>query len=152
MSFVRYIGFTANAQTVGNPQKTKFKTIDAFFDSLPESESKIVERLRALVLDCIPDCREKLAYNVPFYYRHARIAYIWPASVPWGGVAEGVALGFCQGSRLEGADPAEPGHTLITKHVFTHVSQIDAGMLRQLLYEAALLDRLDAQAKRKPRS
>ena len=135
---------------MSNPQKTKFRTTEAFFDSLPENERRIVERLRDLVLDCIPDCREKLAYNVPFYHRHARIAYIWPASVPWGGVAEGVALGLCQGGRL--SEPDETGHKLITKYVFTQPNAIDVGALRQLLYEAVLLDQSDAQAKRKTNS
>jgi hypothetical protein len=29
----------------------------------------------------MPDCKEKLAYNVPFIT--SRICYIWPATIPW---------------------------------------------------------------------
>jgi hypothetical protein len=81
-------------------QHTRFSAIGDFLDYISEDELVIVEMLRKLVFECIPDCKEKLAYNVPFYYRHSRICFIWPASVPWGGVENGVAIGFCRGNFL----------------------------------------------------
>jgi len=69
---------------LGNPQKIKFKNVNDFLESLPNLELELVEILRNLILESIPDCKEKLAYNVPFYYRHSRVVFIWPASVPWG--------------------------------------------------------------------
>lgn len=77
-----------------------FKTADDILDYLPEEERKLLEILRSLVLDCIPDALEKISYNVPFYSRRKRICFIWPASIPWGGVKDGVALGFTKGHLL----------------------------------------------------
>ena len=50
-----------------NSQRVSFKDIEAFLAFLPESELQIVNLLRRIVVDCIPDCQEKLAYNVPFF-------------------------------------------------------------------------------------
>lgn len=123
-------------------QPVRFSSVSALLDYLPPNELKIVERLQSLVLACIPDAKEKLSYNVPYYFRHTRICFIWPGSVPWGNVpAGGVALGFCKGHLL--ADPSylEAGHR---KEVFTKTfystRDIDATTLRQLLYEAAAID------------
>ncbi|MCH8487328.1 MAG: DUF1801 domain-containing protein [Candidatus Cyclonatronum sp.] len=66
-------------------QHTKFKTVGAFLDYLPEKEREIVEALRNLITESLPECEEKLSYNVPFYYRNSRICYIWPASFALGG-------------------------------------------------------------------
>tara|TARA_R110000868_G_scaffold403157_1_gene680146 strand:+ start:27121 stop:27306 length:186 start_codon:yes stop_codon:yes gene_type:complete len=59
-----------------NPQEIEFTSIQEFLDYLPEEELEIVLFLRKIVLECMPDCKERLAYNVPFYYRHSKICYI----------------------------------------------------------------------------
>jgi len=82
-------------------QKVDFTSISDFLDYLPEEELEIVEALRNIVVECLPECHEKLAYNVPFYYGNLRICYIWPSVIPWGGINEGVALGICQANLLE---------------------------------------------------
>ena len=75
-------------------QPVNFKHIDEFLDYLPEQERRLVDFLREIVLDCIPDAREKLSYNVPYYSRNRRICFIWPSSIPWGKVKkEGVMFG-----------------------------------------------------------
>lgn len=79
----------------------KFQSIVEFREFLPVDERIIVDALRDTIKDMIPaSCREKLTYNVPFYYGRKRICLIWPASVPWGGFKKGVMLGFCQGHLL----------------------------------------------------
>jgi hypothetical protein len=90
---------------------------------------------------------------VPFFYRHARICYIWPASVPWGGLRQGVSFGFCKGGLL----PDEINYLnkdnkkeMATKR-FTQVRDIDADLLKAYLYEAIELDEQAARAKRVPR-
>lgn len=132
---------------MGNPQKIKFRNVGDFLDSLPDNELKIVEFLRDLVLESIPDCKEKLAYNVPFYYRHSRVVFIWPASVPWGSVENGVALGFCKGTQLFDLDTIDKKS--IGRKVFTSAKDININEIRQLLYEAVLLDEQDHKLKRK---
>lgn len=82
-------------------QPVNFSSVDDFLGFLPENEKKIVDILRALVFQAIPECTEKLSYNVPYYYRNKRICYIWPSSVPWGNVKlDGVQLGFCYGNLI----------------------------------------------------
>ncbi len=132
--------------TLGNPQKIKFRNVNDFLESLPDNELKIVESLRALVLDCIPNCKEKLAYNVPFYYRHSRIVFIWPASVSWGSVQNGVALGFCKGTQLFDLDTADK--KLVGRKLFTTLKEIKPDEIRQLLYEAVLVDEVDHKNKK----
>lgn len=81
-------------------QKVKFNNIDQFLCSIPAKELQIVELLRLIIFDSIPDCIENLSYNVPFYFRHSCICFIWPASIPWGSVDNGVAMGFCKGPKV----------------------------------------------------
>lgn len=130
---------------MGNPQKIKFRNIGDFLDSLPNHELKIVEILRDLVLESIPDCKEKLAYNVPFYYRHSRVVFIWPASVPWGSIENGVALGFCKGTQLFNLDTADKKS--VGRKVFKSTKDINIYEIRQLLFEAVLLDEQDHKRK-----
>jgi hypothetical protein len=125
-----------------NPfQSESFDTIDALLEFLPPGEKRLVERLRALVLECIPDAREKMSYNVPFYSRNTRICFIWPASVPWGGITEGVYIGFMRGNELADDGYLEKGKrkTVYTK-TFYRGSDIDADRVRALLYEAVDAD------------
>ena len=124
---------------MSNPQKIKFRNIDDFLSYLPEEELVIVEYLREIVLDCIPDGREKLSYNVPFYYKNARICFIWPASVPWGKVEKGVALGFCQAQHLSTVIP-DVGTKNISKQLFLSLKDIEVDQLRSQLYEAVVVD------------
>jgi hypothetical protein len=123
-------------------QKVNFKTIDDFLDYLPEPELKLVNILQQIVLKAIPECTEKLAYNVPFYYKHRRICYIWPASMPWGGITEGVALGFCRGNQLVNPDFYLSGeeNKVIRSKTFRFAAEIDTDLLRDFLFEAAILD------------
>lgn len=116
-------------------------------DSLPEDELKIVNFLREIVLKAIPESTEKLAYNVPFYYLNYRVCYIWPASVPWGGLEEGVALGFCKGGLLSNTQNADSKG--MTKMIFTDVKQINVKQIEQLLYEAIIVDKESSEAKKR---
>jgi hypothetical protein len=122
-------------------QPMAFKSIPEFLHYLPEDQLQMVEALRNLVLECIPDGTEKLAYNVPFYYRYSRICFIWPAAVPWGAVKSGVQIGFCKGSLLSDTSylSADERRSVFVKR-FDSPKEIDAGQLRALLYEAVLID------------
>ncbi len=124
-------------------QKVKFSGIDDFLEYLPVHERKIVDRLRALILDCIPDSMEKLSYNVPYYYRHTRICFIWPASVPWGQVKlEGVQLGFCHGYLLnDDINYLEKGdRKQVYGKTFFHLKDIETDLLRAYLFDALMVD------------
>jgi uncharacterized protein YdhG (YjbR/CyaY superfamily) len=64
-------------------QNVKFKNVDEFLDYLPDNEREIVDFLRDIVFNSLPNPLEKLSYNVPFYHLNSRVCFIWPASVPW---------------------------------------------------------------------
>lgn len=126
-----------------NPFHTiDFRSVGEFLDYLPPHELAIVERLRALVFQCMPDAKEKLAYNVPFYYRHGRICFIWPGSVPWGKTPkQGVELGFCKGHLLSDPSYLNKGtRKEVYIKTFLNTREIDTEILRQLLYEAVVVD------------
>ena len=83
----------------------KFRSMGEFWEYLPENELVIVDYLRQIVLENLPkDHKERLAYNVPCFYRKRRICLIWPASVPRGGIKSGVLFGFSQGYKLKDPD------------------------------------------------
>jgi hypothetical protein len=83
----------------------KIKSLTQLYDLLPENEMIIVDVLRSLIKDTLPDhCREKISYNVPFFYGKKGICIIWPSTIPRGGIKEGVLLGFWYGNRLSDED------------------------------------------------
>ena len=83
----------------------KIKSLTELYDLLPENEMIIVDVLRSLIKDTLPDhCREKISYNVPFFYGKKGICIIWPSTIPRGGIKEGVLLGFWYGNRLSDED------------------------------------------------
>lgn len=85
-----------------NRKGVKFQSFVEFWEYLPVNERILVDILRLMILKTIPEtCREKLTYQVPFYYGKRRICMIWPASVPFGGIKSGVLLGFAQGNKLK---------------------------------------------------
>jgi len=114
-----------------------------FWEKLPEDERLIVDVLRQIVLETLPStCKEKLAYNTPFYYGRKRICLIWPASVPRGGFSRGVMLGFCSGNKLKDVDGYLDHGTnkVIYYKIFYSVREINVRKIIRLLKEAIVLD------------
>jgi hypothetical protein len=129
-------------------QGIKFQSLVEFWEFLPENERLITDVLRQIILENLPStCREKLAYNVPYYYGNRRICLIWPGSVPWGGIREGVLLGFCQGNKL--ADPenylTHGTNKQVYYKIFHSVDEIDETAIVKLINEA-----IDIDSKFKP--
>jgi len=133
-------------------QNVHFEGVDEFLDYLPEDELRIVNKLRELIYQALPDAVEKLSYNVPFYKRHSNICFIWPSSIPWGNMKQkGVRLGFTKGYLLEDtAGYLDKGQR---KQVYckdySDIKEIKADVVLSFLYEAALLDEEVARQKRK---
>jgi len=132
-------------------QNVSFRSVDEFFDFLPKEELELVNILRGLVFECIPDCREKLSWNIPTYHRHGAICFIWPSSVTWGNVKQkgAVRLGFAKGTLLPDEDGwLDKGYRkVVAWHDFSHPSEIDGATVRMFLLEAALLDVATARRK-----
>jgi hypothetical protein len=121
----------------------KFQSFVEFWDFLPENERIIVDVLRQIILENLPSTiKEKLAYNVPYYYGNKRICLIWSGSVPWGGIRDGVLFGFCQGFKL--SDPENylihGTNKQVYYKIYHSVDQIDERAIVSLLKEAMKLD------------
>ncbi len=129
-------------------QNLHFRSVGEFLDYLSGEERIIVDYLREIILDSIPEVIEKLAYNVPYYYKYSRICFLWPPSVPWGNTQiKGIQLGFCNGNLLnDEIGYLEKGsRKQVYWKTFSNIREIDADLLKTYLYDAT---RIDAGIKR----
>ena len=134
--------------------------IDAMIGTLPREEQVLVRRLRALVLECIPQATEKMYEGqvMPFYTRNKLICFILP---PSGALEPGVyttqqqskgtALGFNQGYLMSNEDGAllAEGRKQVYMMYVKKLDDIDEHKVRALLYEAAMIDEQFTKKKRK---
>lgn len=122
-------------------QTESFRSVEELLATLPAEERVIVEQLREIVLTSLPNAKEKLSYGVPYYFLQSRVCFIWPASVPRGGIDKGVLIGFCKGHLLSDAGYLEAGKRkqVLTRTFYT-TKEIDRERLSRLLYEAAWID------------
>ena len=124
-------------------QPMKFQSVEEFLDFLPEDQKLLVLLLREIVLECIPDCTEKLSYNVPYYSRNKRVCFIWPSAVPWGKVERnGVLFGFVRGNLIQDEiNWLEKGtRKQVYTKTFFKVQEIEEEVLRAYIFEAVELD------------
>lgn len=123
-------------------QPIDFQDLDDLFAFLPDDELEIVQALRQLVYECIPEVKEKLSYNVPFFRLKKNLCFIWPGSVPWGKTFEGVQFGFIRGHQMLNEDGylAAGKRKYVRIRTFNSIKEIDFDKLRGLLYEASFID------------
>ncbi len=121
---------------------------------LPRDERVLVNRLRAIIAECIPKAEEKAYYGlgVPFYSHNRLICFIWPPSVYWdqnphGKKKEsrnpkGVSLGFSQGNLMSNEDGAllAEGRKQVYVMYIKSLAELDENQVRALLFEAAMID------------
>jgi hypothetical protein len=113
------------------------------FDRLPEGERIIVDVLRQIISENLPNyCKEKLAFNVPYFCGHKGICIIWPASIPRGGFKQGVLLGFWQGNKLKDEDHylTHGTNKKVFYKIYKDVEEIDEPAIVKLLTEAVKTD------------
>lgn len=121
----------------------KIRSVLQLYEMLPEHERMIVDILRQLIKDHLPaNCKEKISYNVPFFYGNKGICIIWPSTVPRGGIKKGVLLGFWYGNRLKDVDGylAQGTNKQIFYKIFNTVEEINIKAIVKLLREAVKLD------------
>jgi hypothetical protein len=121
----------------------KIKSLVELFDILPENERIITDVLRQIILENLPaSCKEKIAYNVPFFYGKKGICIIWPAAIPRGGVKEGVLLGFWHGNKLTDHDNylTKGNNKQVFYRIFRSAEEINEGAIVKLLKEAIEVD------------
>ena len=143
-----------------NDGQAKTVDIDQMIGSLPRNEQVLVKRLRALVMECIPQATEKAYYDlgIPFYTRNRLICFIWPPSVAWEPganhekrKANGVSLGFNQGNLMSNEDGLllAEGRKQVYMMYFKKLVDINENQIRALLFEAASIDEQFARTKKK---
>lgn len=123
----------------------KIKSLLDLFEVLPENERIIVDVLRQIILENLPaSCKEKISYNVPFFYGRKGICIIWPSTIPRGGIKEGVLLGFWYGNKLNDADNylSRGSNKQIFYRIFKSPEEIDEDAIVKLLKEAVKIDGL----------
>ena len=121
----------------------KITSLLQLFELLPDNERIIVDVLRQIIAENLPNyCKEKLAFNVPYYYGKRGICIIWPATIPRGGIRQGVLLGFWQGNKLKDEDGYLKHGTnkKVFYRIYTDAEEIDEAAIVKLLKEAVRVD------------
>lgn len=133
---------------MNNKSHIKIISLLLLFELLPENERIIVDVLRQIITEHLPVyCKEKISYNVPFFYGNKGICIIWPSTIPRGGIKEGVLLGFWYGNKLKDADHylSHGTNKQIFYKIFKTPEEINEKAIVKLLKEAVSLDKLFAK-------
>ncbi|MHC1703914.1 MAG: DUF1801 domain-containing protein [Tenuifilaceae bacterium] len=121
----------------------KINSLYQLYEILPETERIIVDVIRQIIIDYLPPtCKEKISFNVPYFYGKRGICIIWPSTIPRGGIKSGVLLGFWQGYRLKDVDNylTHGTNKKIFYQIYNSVDEIDERAIEKLLKEAVELD------------
>jgi hypothetical protein len=133
--------------------KEKFPKIESvvqLYELLPESERIITDVLRQIVRQNLSkEFREKISFNVPYYFGNKGICIIWPATVPGGGIKKGVLFGFWYGNRLNDDDNylTHGTNKKIFYKIFHTAEEICELAIVKLLQEAVRVDLLSGKKK-----
>jgi hypothetical protein len=128
----------------------KIESLIQLYDVLPENERIITDVLRQIIRQTLPkDCREKISFNVPYFYGNKGICIIWPSAIPGGGIKKGVLLGFWYGNRLDDVDHylTHGTNKQIFYKIYQTAEEIDELAIVKLLNEAVRVDRLSGKTK-----
>lgn len=121
----------------------KITSLLQLYEILPEQERLIVDVLRQIVEENLPDyCKEKISFNVPYFYGKKGICIIWPATVPRGGIKKGVLFGLWYGNRLKDVDRylTHGTNKQIFYKIYQSVEEINEKAIVKLLREAVEVD------------
>jgi hypothetical protein len=121
----------------------KIRSLLELFELLPENERIIVDVLRQIVIENLPaTCKEKISFNVPYFYGKKGICIIWPATIPRGGIKTGVLFGLWYGNKLNDANNylTHGSNKQIFYKIFYTPDEIDEKAIKKLLKEAVKVD------------
>jgi hypothetical protein len=138
---------------MSQPVRIKIRSLLQLFEMLTEEERIITDVLRQIITENLPPyCKEKISYNVPFFYGKKGICIIWPASIPRGGIKEGVLLGFWYGNKLPDADRylTHGTNKQIFYKIFRSADEIDEQAIIKLLKEAVEVDGFSGAMRHRP--
>jgi len=113
------------------------------YEILPEHERLIVDVLRQIIKENLPnDAKEKISYNVPFFYRKKGICIIWPSTIPRGGIKQGVLLGLWYGNKPKDTEQylTHGTNKQVFYKIYQSVEDINERAISKLLKEAVSVD------------
>ncbi len=125
-------------------EKIKFRSLVELFEFLPKEEALLTDILRQITIETLNGYgKEKLSYNVPFFYGNKSICLIFPASIPRSGIKSGVLFGFWYGNRLKDKSNYLEHRTnkQIFCKIYRSVDEIDISALKEVIEEAIELDK-----------
>ncbi|GGG72907.1 hypothetical protein GCM10007415_00270 [Parapedobacter pyrenivorans] len=125
-------------------EQLKFWSLVELFEFLPRDEALLTDVLRELTIETLNGYgKEKLSYNVPFFYGNKSICLIFPASVPRSGVKSGVLFGFWYGNRLKDENNylTHGRNKQVYYKIYQSVDEIDTPVLTNVIKEAVDLDK-----------
>ncbi len=123
----------------------KIKSLIQLYEMIRENEKIITDILRQIIIENLPkEYKEKISYNVPFFYGKRGICIIWPATIPRGGIKEGVLLGFWYGNQLNDVDNylTHGTNKQIFYKIYNSPGEIDEKAIAKILKEAVRVDKL----------
>ncbi|MEP6617470.1 MAG: DUF1801 domain-containing protein [Ginsengibacter sp.] len=121
----------------------KITSVVQLYEAIPENERIIVDVLRQIVIETLPpSCKEKISYNVPFFYGRKGICIIWPATIPRGGIKKGVLFGFWHGNKLDDQRNylTHGTNKQVFYKIYHSVKEINVKAIKELLKAAVKLD------------
>ena len=122
--------------------------VETYLETLTGLERTIMKRLRTLIFQAEPRIIEKLSYGVPYFSRHRRLFYLWPATaIPRKQQTEidsspKVMLGFCYGNLLsndQGLLVKEGRKQVFTIPVFSLTAEKER-LISEVINEAIYVD------------
>ncbi|MEP6949045.1 MAG: DUF1801 domain-containing protein [Ginsengibacter sp.] len=122
----------------------KINSILSLYEAISENEKIITDVLRQIITENLPaTCKEKISFQVPFFYGKKGICIIWPASIPRGGIKKGVLLGFWYGNKLMDIDNylTHGTNKQVFYKIYNSVKDINERAIVKLLKEAIKLDK-----------
>jgi len=130
--------------------KIRIRSILHLFEVIPENERIIVDVLRQIILETLPShCKEKISFNVPYFYGNRGICIIWPATIPRGGIRSGVLFGLWYGNKLNDTDKylVHGTNKQIFYNIFHSPEDINVNAVTKILLEAVRVDLLHSNKK-----
>ena len=123
----------------------KITSLLQLYEILPEDERLIVDVLRQIIKENLSaNCKEKISYNVPFFFRKKGICIVWPSAIPRGGIKQGVLLGFWYGCKFKDIDHylTHGTNKQVFYKIYKSVEDINEKAIVKLLKEAVRIDSL----------
>ena len=121
----------------------RIKSLVELYQVIPDDQRIIVDVLRQIIIENLPSrCKEKISFNVPYFYGKRGICIVWPAAIPRGGIKKGVLLGFWYGSLLADTDHylTKGTNKRVFYKIFYSPDEIDEKAIVKLLKEAVKID------------